>query len=59
MRLTKRGEFVLGFGVLSLALVIGLGIFGAVSFVKTHHQESYKCHQGVEGWECSIRWVHN
>jgi len=59
MRLNKRGEFVLGVGVLSLALLIGLGVFEVVSFVGSHHRESYKCHQTIEGWECATRWAHN
>jgi hypothetical protein len=59
MKITKRGEFVLAVGVLSLAALVVFGICEAVSFVTSHHRENYKCHQIIEGWECSTRWVQN
>ena len=55
MKLTKRGKKARALLILG-ALILTVW---AVHFLRTHHSESYKCHQTPEGRVCSTHFVPN
>jgi len=55
MKLTKRGKKARALLILG-ALILAVW---AVHFLRTHHSESYNCHQTPEGRVCSTHFVPN
>jgi len=55
MKLTKRGKKARALLILG-ALILTVW---AVQFLRTHHSESYKCHQTLEGRVCLTHFVPN